>query len=151
MGMAADEGIDGGCPDGRGRLTEPNAPISGRVIEVVGAHLRGVGGDVGGFDGGPDVVAGLEGEGVEGGGGDLGDERDLAVEADADAVGLAVDVDDGARPYVAGAAVGWCGVEGDAVGLDDGEGGAVDVVGGDDASAGGGGDGAVGGRCRRAG
>ena len=51
-------------------------------------------------------VAGSEGEGVEGGGGDLGDERDVAVEADADAVGLAVDVGDGGRPDVARAAVG---------------------------------------------
>ena len=90
------------------------------------------------------MVAGSEGEGVERGGGDLGDERDLAGEADADPVGLAVDVGDGGGPHVARAAFGRCRVEGDAVGLDDGEGRAVDGVGGDDVPAGAGGDGAVG-------
>ena len=75
--------------------------------------------------------------------GDLGDERDVAGEADADAVGLAVDVGDGGRPDVAWAAVGWGPVEGDGVGLDDGERVAVDGVGGDDAGAGGRGDAAV--------
>ena len=54
-------------------------------------------------------------------------------EPDPDAVGVAVDVGDGGGPDVAGAAVGRRRVEGDAVGLDDGEGGALDVVGGDDA------------------
>ncbi len=44
------------------------------------------------------LVARAQGEVVEGGGGDLGDEGDGAVEADPDAVGLAVDVGDGDRP-----------------------------------------------------
>ena len=54
-------------------------------------------------------------------GGDLGDERDLAGEADADAVGLAVDVGDGGSPHVARAALGNRRVEGDGVGLDEGK------------------------------
>ena len=80
---------------------------------------------------------GLEGEGVESGGGDLGDEGYLSGEADADAVGLAVDVGDGGRPHVARAAFGGRWVEGDGVRLDHGEGFASDGVGGDDVTAGG--------------
>ena len=48
-----------------------------------------------------DVVAGPESEGVERGDGDLGGERQFAVDADADAVAEPVDVGDRAAPGVA--------------------------------------------------
>ena len=78
----------------------------------------------------------MEGEVVEGGGGDLGDEGYLSGEADADTVGLAVDVGDGRLPDVARAAFGGRWVEGDGVRLDDGEGFAPDGVGRDDVTTG---------------
>ena len=67
---------------------------------------------------------------------DLGDERDGAVETDPDAVGVAVDVGHRDGPDVARAAVGGLAEESDGVRWDDGEGGAVDEVSGDDPPAG---------------
>src|SRR5690349_11981056 len=92
------------------------------IARIAGGSCR-IGVDLGRLDGGPHPVARSEDERIESGGRDLSDERDVAVEADADAVGLAVDVGDGGSPDVARAAFRCDGVEGDGMRLDDGIGG----------------------------
>ena len=122
-------------PRARSGRWRSRAPAGARADLGRSVASGGVGGDLGGLDRRPDPVARAQDEGVEGGGGDLGDERDVAVEADADAVGLAVDVGHRRRTRRCGGCRRARRVEGDGVGLDDREGRALDGVGGDDPAA----------------